>query len=50
MEHYLKRIVAGVELKYAQLEGGVESPNSYVSLIEIKTLLDSFDHFRAPEQ
>jgi hypothetical protein len=50
IEHYLMRIVSGVESRYSQLEAGQGNASNYVSLIEIKTLLDSFDHFKGADQ
>lgn len=52
MQHYLLRIVNGVENKQLKKDNNnVCSPGTnYLALIEIKTLLDSFDHFNGADQ
>jgi hypothetical protein len=50
MQHYLLRIVGGIENKYKTVEGSADDHSVYISLIEIKTLLNSFDEFKAEDK
>lgn len=50
MQHYLMSIITGIQNKYKLIENNQPGQNIYISLIEIKTLLDSFDQFKQPDQ
>jgi hypothetical protein len=44
------RIVSGIQNKYTLISPNTPMETIYISLIEIKTLLDSFDQFKAQDQ
>lgn len=50
MRHYLLRIVGGIENKYKNVESSADDHSVYISLIEIKTLLNSFDEFKVEDK
>lgn len=44
MQQYLMNIINGIENKFKMMmEGGQNGQSIYISLVEIKTLLNSFD-------